>query len=52
MLGLTAGRGCRREEGHYMRFTTGFGPVMKLIGISMLIGLGLGLYLGAHVAGM
>jgi hypothetical protein len=32
-----------------MRLTCGLGPVVKLIAVSMLIGVGLGLYLGAYV---
>jgi hypothetical protein len=37
------------EEGHYMRLTCGLGPILKIIAISMVIGVGLGLYLGAYV---
>jgi hypothetical protein len=32
-----------------MRFTTSFGPVMKIIGVSLMVGLMVGLYLGMHV---
>jgi hypothetical protein len=31
-----------------MRLTSGLGPVMKLVGFSLMIGVGLGLYLGTH----
>lgn len=32
-----------------MRLTTGLGPVMKIIGVSLLVGVGVGLYLAAYV---
>ncbi|MEN3356953.1 MAG: hypothetical protein V7637_935 [Mycobacteriales bacterium] len=32
----------------HMRLTTGLVPVMKLVAVSLMVGVGLGLYLGTH----